>query len=188
MTIPIPTQTTNLNKLSDALDAASHDERLHWMRGLSKKELRTLYTMAEGVLTLSVEHFHGEEGEVVIHHGQNSLAAFNSFQKRCVIQGDTVQGYNHQTLAWLTGPGHFVLENDESEVLFDYTVTPATPHPEFPPIQSNTKGFSTLVYGHMVDRVRRVSSHCVIGTAFKKNKSAGAWFMLLREGDPAPAN
>jgi hypothetical protein len=185
MTIPIPTQTTDLMTLSAALDAASHEDRFNWMGGLSKKELRTLYTMAEGALPLSVSHFHGASDEVVIHHGQNSLAAFNSFQKRCLIQGDTVQGYNHQALAWLTGPGHFVLQDDGDEVLFDYTVMPADSHHEFPPLKSNTQGLSTLVYGHMVDRVRRVSKHCVIGTAFKKNKPAGAWFMLLREGDTA---
>ncbi len=116
MTIPIPTQTADLLTLSAALDKASHAERINWMRGLSKKELRTLYTMSEGVLPLSVSHFHADSGEVVIHHGQNSLAAFNVFQKRCVLQDGTVQGYNHQTLAWLTGPGHFVLQNDGDEV------------------------------------------------------------------------
>jgi hypothetical protein len=174
--------------LSEALDNASHDDRINWMRGLSKKELRTLYDLAQDSLALSVAHFHGAPGEIVIHHGQNSLAAFNAFQKRCLLHGETAQGYNHQSLAWLTGPGHFTLRPDGDEVLFDYTTLPTAAPDAFPSLQPNTKGFSTLVYGHMIDRVRRVSNHCVIGTAFKKDKHAGAWFMLVREGDQPEVN
>ena len=44
-----------------------------------------------------------------------------------------------------------------------------------PPLKSNTSGLSTLVYGHMVDRLRGVSNHCVIGAAFKKGKAIDAW-------------
>ena len=124
-TIPIPTQVETLSQLSEALDNASHNERINWMRGLSKGELRTLYDLAQGGLALSVSHFHAAPGEIVIHHGQNSLVAFNAFQKRCLLHGETAQGYNHQTLAWLTGPGHFTLRPDGDEVLFDYTVLPA---------------------------------------------------------------
>ena len=92
-----------------------------------------------------------------------------------VSNDGTLQGYNHQTLGWLTGPGHFTLSQDGDEVLFDYTVEPTTPVDAFPPLKSNTSGLSTLVYGHMVDRVRRVSTHTVIGKAFKKGKAMTAW-------------
>ncbi len=188
MTIPSPTEVVTLATLAGALDSASHDERMAWLSGLSRKELSTLYQLAEGGPPLDIKHFHDGAGEVVIHHGQNSLLAFNSFQKRVVDNNGTLQGYNHQTLSWITGPGHFSLKQEGSEVLFDYTEEPTMPVDAFPPLKSNTSGLSTLVYGHMVDRVRRVSTHAVIGKAFKKGKPMKAWFALLREGDPSSAN
>ena len=188
MTIPLPSTLRQIPALTDALNACSHEERLHWMRGLSSKELQALYVLSEGVYPLETVHFHGAEGEVIIHHGQNSLPAFNAFQKRMVQNRGELQGYNHQTLGWLTGPGHFTLRQDGNEVLFDYTTEPEKPFPDFPPLKSNTSGLSILVYGHMVDRVRKVSDHCVIGAAYKKGKAMKAWFMLIREGEISPPN
>jgi len=147
-----------------------------------------MYVLSDGAHPLPVGHFHASEGEVIIHHGQNSLPAFNAFQKRMVQNNGELQGYNHQALGWITGPGHFTLRQDGNEVLFDYTAEPEQSFAEFPPLKSNTSGLSTLVYGHMVDRVRRVSDHCVIGAAFKKGKAMGAWFMLIREGESTAAN
>jgi len=188
MTIPSPTEVATLAALAGALDSASHDERLQWLHSLSGRELSTLYELADGGPALELSHFHAQPGEVVIHHGQNSLLAFNAFQKRVVDNEGTLQGYNHQTLSWFTGPGHFTLRQDEDEVLFDYTEEPTQSFDAFPPLKSNTSGLSTLVYGNMVDRVRRVSSHTVIGKAFKKGKPMKAWFALIREGEPSSAN
>ena len=188
MTIPLPSTLNNVHTLTDTLNDCSHAERLNWMRGLSSKELQTLYLLSEGVHPLQTEHFHAGEGEVVVHHGQNSLPAFNSFKKRMVQNSGQLQGYNHQTLSWLTGPGHFTLRQDGDEVLFDYTAEPEQAFPAFPALKSNTSGLSTLVYGHMVDRVRKVSNHCVIGAAYKKGKAMNAWFMLIREGESAASN
>ncbi len=188
MTIPSPIDVVALAALAAPLDEASHEQRIAWIRGLNRKELSALYELAEGAPRLDLNHFHGEPGEVVIHHGQNSLLAFNQFQKRVVSNAGALQGYNHQTLSWITGPGHFTLTQDGDEVIFDYTVEPTTPFADFPPLKSNTSGMSTLVYGHMVDRVRRVSQHTVIGKAFKKGKAMTAWFVLVREGDPQPSN
>ena len=188
MTIPSPIDVVALAALSVPLDEATHEQRIRWIRGLSRKELSALYDLAEGGPALDIAHFHAGPDEVVIHHGQNSLPAFNQFQKRVVSNNGRLQGYNHQTLGWLTGPGHFTLAQDGEEVLFDYTVEPTTPFDNFPPLKSNTSGLSTLVYGHMVDRVRRVSTHAVIGKAFKKGKAMTAWFVLVREGDPDSAD
>ena len=188
MMIPLPSTLQQLPALTEALNQCTHDERLTWMRGLSAKELQAAYVLADGAHHLGTEHFHAEDGNVIIHHGQNSLPAFNSFQKRMVQNEGELQGYNHQTLAWLTGPGHFTLRQDGGEVLFDYTAEPKKAFAEFPALRSNTSGLSTLVYGHMIDRVRRVSDHCVIGAAFKKGKAMGAWFMLIREGGPPTSN
>ena len=188
MTIPLPSKLSELSGLSHALNEGAHEERINWMRGLNSKELEAMYVLAHAGPRLGLEHFHAEPGDVVIHHGQNSLLAFNGFQKRVVDNGGILQGYNHQALSWITGPGHFTLRQDGDEVLFDYTAEPTTTFGEFPPLKSNTSGLSTLVYGHMVDRVRRVSDHCVIGAAFKKGKAMGAWFMLIREGASSTSN
>ena len=186
--IPLPSQTDECKELAEALDTASPEQRLNWMRGLSAKELARMYELAEGGTRLELEHFHAGPGDVVIHHGQNSLPAFNAFQKRVVDNNGVLQGYNHQTMAWITGPGHFTLSQDEGEVLFDYIREPEHAFPEFPPLKKNTSGISALVYGNMIDRVRRVSKHCVIGAAFKKGKAMNAWFMLLREGESSTSN
>lgn len=183
MTIPSPTECVTLAALAQALDTADHSARMAWLADLSRKELRAMYELAEDGPELPLSHFHAAAGEVVIHHGQNSLPAFNSFQKRVVDNKGTLQGYNHQTLSWFTGPGHFTLRQDGTEVIFDYVTEPVEPFDAFPPLKSNTSGMSTLVYGHMIDRVRRVSEHTVIGKAFKKDKPMTAWFALIKEGD-----
>ena len=188
MTIPLPSTLSQLKSLTEALNDCSHDERIHWMRRLSRKELEAMYVLAEGAHRLDIGHFHSTDGDVVVHHGQNSLPAFNAFQKRVVKNAEELQGYNHQTFGWLTGPGHFTLRQDGDEVLFDYTTEPNKPFAAFPPLKSNTTGLSNLVYGHMVDRLRGVSHHCVIGAAFKKGKAIDAWFMLIREGSDEPSN
>ena len=188
MTIPLPSTLSKVQALTEALNQSSHDERLNWMHGLNSKELEAMYVLAEGSYRLNIEHFHSDEAKVIIHYGQNSLPAFNAFQKRVVKNNGQLQGYNHQTFGWLTGPGHFTLRQDGDEVLFDYTNEPKEEFAEFPPLKSNTSGLSTLVYGHMVDRVRQVSDHCVIGAAFKKGKAMGAWFMLIREGETTEPN
>lgn len=185
MTPPLPTLAASLDPISDALDRLSHDERINWMRGLGRGQMRALNQLAAGRLPLQVAHFHGEEGRIIINHGQNSLPVFTHFQKRVVKRGDVVQGYNHQTMSFVTGPGHFLVTQDGDEVLFDYTGLPADAPAEFPPLAPNDKGLSTLVYGNMIDRVRRVSRHLVIGEAFRKGKAENAWFMLCREDAPA---
>lgn len=185
MTIPLATLIDTLPPLAEALDALSHDERMAWMRGMGRKEQMALYNLAADCDALSVQHFHGAEGVVVIHHGQNSLPVFNHFQKRVCVRADGIQGYNHQSLAWLTGPGHFTLTQDgDLEVIFDYITHPTSVPESFPALARNEKGASRFVYGGMIDRVRRVSKHCVIGAAFKGEKDIGARFMLMREDLP----
>ncbi len=183
MTIPLPTHSDNLEPLTAALEAASHEERVHWMPGLSRRELKALYLLAATGGPLPVAHFHKDAGEVVTHHGKNSLPAFTHFQKRVCLHDGTLQGYNHQTMSWLTGPGHFTLRQDgEDEVIFDYISQPSSAPSDFPELVPNEKGGGRFVYAGMIDRVRRVSTHCVIGAAIKGDKDIGARFMLTREG------
>jgi hypothetical protein len=182
MTIPLPSHADSLAPISQALDDATHDARVNWMHGLGGRELKAMYTLARSGGTLPITHFHGEAGEVRIHHGKNSLPMFTHFQKRVCLHEGTLQGYNHQTMAWLTGPGHFTLYQDGAdEVIFDYIQQPQTAPEVFPALVPNEKGGGRFVYAGMIDRVRRVSEHCVIGAAFKGGKDMGARFMLTRE-------
>ena len=48
-------------------------------------------------------------------------------------------------------------------------------------IRSNERGLGRLVYGFMVDTLRRVSEHVTIGSAARKGKDLGSWFILCRE-------
>lgn len=180
MTPPLPTLTDHLAPIAEALDQLDHDARVNWMRGLSRGQLRALYALAAEGGPLDAEWFVGEEGEIVICEGQNSLPAFTRFQKRFVRWEGRIQGYNHQTLSPITGPGHFTVRQEGAEVLIDYNLVPPTKPDAFPPLQPNERGISRLVYGFMIDRVRRVSRDCVIGAAEKHGKPMGAWFMLTR--------
>jgi hypothetical protein len=179
--IPRP-QATDREALATALNSADHNARLAWLRSLSGKEEAALYDQCSGA-TLTVEEMHRGSGDVVIHEGWNSLLAFRSFQKRVTVFEENVQGYNHQAMRWLTGPGHFRIRDSEDvpgEVWFDYIWEAKTAPDDFPAPQSNTAGISTLVYGHMIDIVRKVSDHVVIGRAIKKGKETPNYFGLVR--------
>ena len=182
MSIPLPSHEDTLVPITAALDAATHEERVNWMHGLSGRELKAMYELAVTGGALKVDHFHAAPGEIVIHHGKNSLPCFTHFQKRVCLHEGSLQGYNHQSLSWVTGPGHFTLRQDgENEVIFDYIQQPSSAPGEFPALVPNEKGGGRFVYAGMIDRVRRVSDHCVIGAAIKGEKDIGARFMLTRE-------
>lgn len=165
------------------MDALSHDERVNWMRGLSRRELRSLYDLAASAPPMDVAFFHGEPDEIVTHHGQNSLLAFSTFEKRIVLRNGAAQGYNHtrRIVQGVAGPGHFTLQQDEQGVVFDYTVLPQDAPEAFPALQPNDTGGARWVFGGMVDRVRQVSEHCTIGRAYRNGKPENAWFMLVRQ-------
>ena len=86
-------------------------------------------------------------------------------------------------LAPLTGPGYFVAHEDPQrpEVWIDYTRVPGS-HPEsWPPLRGNESGLARFVYGFMVDTLRGVSEHVTIGSAARKGRDIGSWFVLCRE-------
>ena len=65
--------------------------------------------------------------------------------------------------------------------MIDYTDVPAG-HPEgWPEVRRNEIGLSQFVYGHMIDTLRRVSEHVTIGSAARKGRDLGSWFILARQ-------
>src|SRR5262245_44469079 len=122
----------------------------------------------------------------VIFHGKNSLPAFTLFQKRfCrppAARTAELWGYNHQALAWLTGPGYFVVHDEPANgAAIDYREVPPQGCPNSPPVRPNDRGFSRFVYKDMVDYLRRVSTHVMIGRATRHGKPLDNSFVLCRE-------
>jgi hypothetical protein len=181
--IPNPTES-DLSTIAAALNGAKEEERVTWLRSLNKKQQAALFLLAEGT-QMQVEEVHGATGTTTIHYGKNSLPLFTQFQKRISFHDGVVQGYNHQTLKWLTGPGHFRVIPHEvpGELLFDYLWAPQSVPEGFPPARSNKGGVSTLVYGNLQDVVRKVSDHVSVGRAIIKGKLTNNYFGLCRGGE-----
>ena len=182
-----------LEQLSARLDALSHDERVTFVRSVGRRDQRRLYESAAGFLPLGLADLvppSRRDGETVRHFGKNTLPAFTHFEKRfCRPAGEDpkrpelLYGFNFQSLAWLTGPGYFVARADPSlpEVLIDYRELPPAAPTGWPPVRSNANGAARLVYGFMVDRLRRISEHVTIGSAARNGRDLGSWFLLARE-------
>jgi hypothetical protein len=183
----------NPQAISDLLDGLAHDERVDAVRSLERNDQRRLYTIVDGFRPVRLEHIvppSTGDFTTVRHFGKNSLPAFTHFEKRfCRPRGaDAVKpgeifGFNFQTLQPLTGPGYFIAREatGRPEVLVDYNHVPAS-HPDgWPDIRDNERGLARLVYGTMIDTLRGVSEHVTIGSAARKGKDLGSWFILCRE-------
>lgn len=182
--IPLPRLVGSLTPVTDALDRATPEARVNWMRSLGGREQRALWELAKGT-TLTVADFLAPDGSVLIGEGKNALPVFSWFQKRFARVGDELVGYNHNSkfLTFFAGPGHFVFYDSPEvpgEVWVDYRVLPKQRHPDFPELVTNDRWIiPKLVFGGMVDKMRRVSQHVVIGDAFAgTEKSKGVGFML----------
>jgi hypothetical protein len=178
------------------LDALSSPARIEAARSRGRPEQRRLYAAVEGFRPVRLADLvPAAVGDLatVRHFGRNTLPAFTRFEKRfCRPPGadpekpDQLYGFNFQTLAPVTGPGYFVAVEDpsRSEVLIDYNRVPPEHPGGWPEIRPNERGLSRLVYAYMVDTLRRVSEHVTIGSAARKGRDLGSWFVLCREESP----
>ncbi len=195
MPIPRPHDVEELPPITEALRRAGHDERVAWVRSLDGREQHALYALAEGQ-AVTVDELVGEEGQVVRHLGRNGLAGFNLFEKRFSRMGDQIVGYNHNEFgalssiaARITGPGHYTAypsPQREGEVWIDYRRLPTVQHPDFPPLRDNEHGLPGLVFGNMVDVLRKVSTHVFIGDSFKDFERPDRPPLLTRIGSKMP--
>lgn len=178
--------------LARLLDGLSDELRPRVVRCLGPASQKTLYQKVEGFAPLRLVDLVApsrRDLEEVRHLGRNTLPAFRIFEKRfCRLPGtnakspDTLAGYNFQTMSSVTGPGYFVALQDEErdEVLVDYGRLPTSRPGDWPEIRSNERGLSRFVYGFMVDTLRRVSEHVTIGSAARKGRDMGSYFVLSR--------
>ncbi len=181
------------------LDGLSHEERVDAVRATRRDDQRRLYGAADGfgqVKLVDLVPPGVETLETVRHFGKNTLPVFTHFEKRFCRGVDAepdrpneLYGFNFQTMSPITGPGYFVAVEDEKrdEVLVDYRRVPDS-HPDgWPEIKPNERGLSRFVYGFMVDTLRRVSEHVTIGSAARKGKDMGSWFLLTRDQSGSPS-
>jgi hypothetical protein len=179
--------------ISELLDGMGHDQRVEAVRSLGRSEQRRLYEAVDGFRPVRLEHLvppSAQDLAPVRHYGKNTLPLFTHFEKRfCRPRGaDSVKpselyGFNFQTMAPVTGPGYFVAREDPNrpEVWVDYNQVPPEHPAGWPEIRRNERGLSRFVYGFMVDTLRGVSEHVTIGSAARKGKDLGSWFILCRE-------
>ena len=177
-------------EIAQQLDAMSADARLGAVMKMGRKQLAPLFEAAAVNTPLRLTDMVPAETPplvAVIHEGKNSLPAFKRFQKRfcrppAAMNGaGELWGYNHQWYGALTGPGYFVAHHlDNGELAVDYLRLPPDRPPDWPNIIPNSARLSRFIYYGMVDVLRRVSRHVVIGRAFKRGKPFDAWFALVR--------
>jgi hypothetical protein len=166
------------------LDALAPAARVEECMGLPGNLQSTLFELARGHSALDVEAFVGTPCVTAIYELKNNLPVFNISQKRFYRpeEGEIV-GYNHTTglAATFAGPGYFFAVNgDDGELVFDYTRLPTLQPDGWPEIRPNTGLIPGMTYGNMLDYVRQVSAHTVIGAAFRHGKSRNAFFLLTR--------
>ncbi len=184
-------------RVASFLDGLSHADRVVAIRSLGRAHQKKLYEAADGFGPLALTDIVAPTVpafQPVRHHGKNTLPVFTHFEKRFCrgsdadpAKPDELYGFNFQTMQPLTGPGYFVAVEDTNrrEVLVDYNRLPdgdLAGWPDgWPEIRSNERGLSRFVYGFMIDTLRRVSEHVSIGSAARKGKDMGSWFILARE-------
>src|SRR5262249_14675027 len=158
--------------IAELLDGAGHGDRMEAITSLGgTSQQARLWTAAAGGASVTRDDLVPPDAPALrefIFHGKNSLLAFTLFQKRFCPPPDgpgpqQLWGYNHQSLAWLTGPGYFVVHQEgAAPAAIDYRLVPPSHPSNWPEVKPNDVGFSRFVYRDMVDYLRRVSRHVLI--------------------------
>ena len=175
------------------LDALGPAERLTEVRSLRREEQSVLFDAARGHRPISLDDVVPRDREPmqeVVHHGKNSLPAFNHFAKVFVRPESgalELWGYNRTGgfLETIVGPGYFVAypHTVEGEVLVDYLRLPPRRPETWPNILPNSARLSIVVYNGTQDILRGVSAHVTIGRAMKGGRPMSAWFALCRDDE-----
>jgi hypothetical protein len=180
--------------IASHLDSLEPTERISEIRALGRAHQARLFEAAKGYKPISLNDIvSGDRGAMqeVVHHGKNSLPAFNHFAKVFVRPtpetGPELWGYNRagSFVETVVGPGYFVAYPFEvdGEVLVDYLRVPADRPEHWPEILPNSARLSRVVYNGTQDILRGVSEHVTIGRATKAGKPMSAWFVLCRDDE-----
>jgi len=179
--------------IASLLDGLDHERRVEAVRSLGRQQQRSLYRAVDGFRPVALTDLvppGRDDFATVRHFGRNTLPAFSLFEKRFTRppgqdreKPEELFGFNFQAMQPVTGPGYFIAQQDPNrpEVWVDYTRVPQS-HPDgWPEIRPNERGLSRFVYGYMVDTLRGVTEHVTIGSAARKGRDLGSWFVLCRE-------
>ena len=185
-----------IEKVASWLDSLTQGERVEAIRSARRADQKALYEAARGFAPVHLADLVPAgvgESKTVRHFGKNTLPMFTHFEKRFCRPADQdpdapeeLWGFNFGSTMSLTGPGYFVARQSPEdtaapEVWVDYNQVPPTSPAGWPEVRSNESGLGRLVFGFMIDTLRRVSEHVTIGSAAKKGKDMGSWFLLTRE-------
>ena len=185
--------TDAVAKLFEEAEAA---ERVVLTRSIDGKGQAHLWEAAAGRGVTIADMVPRDVGPLapVTFHGKNSLPRFTHFEKRFCRppepgERDVLYGFNYQPTRWLapiTGPGYFVAYDSDyplGGVAVDYREIPTDRPAGWPELHDNHYRLSRFIYEGMVDYLRRVSAHLLIGRATRGGKALPNYFLLCRE-DP----
>jgi hypothetical protein len=186
-------EAPDARRIGELLDALPEAERIAAVRSLSGREQARLWRAVDGARPLRLIDLVPASVPAltpVRHYGKNSLPMFSLFEKRFYRAADQdpsapreLCGANFQLVSPLTGPGYFVVHahptRDELDV--DYRSVPSVAPAGWPALATNDRGRGKLVFGFMVDTLRRVSEHVTIGSAARHGKDIKSYFVLCRE-------
>jgi len=199
LTRALSDETLCIDAVSEALDAASAEQRRETVLALGRTVQRRLYRLARDAPPLALEDFVPSDRaacESVRHFGRNTLplpGSLRFFEKRFSRPDDgppRLFGYNETPVVGLIGPGYFVALATAGEtawasrgaVVVDYFRVPDSAVPDgWPPVVPNSHGLQRLVYYHTRDFMRRLSRHVTIGAAYKVERPLDHYFLLVRE-------
>jgi hypothetical protein len=184
--------TPDMAAVAAHLDNLDSAERVSEVRTLGRTHLARLFEAAKGHKPISLNDIVSSDRVTMqeqLHHGTNSLPAFNHFAKVFVRpaadHGAELWGYNRAGafVETVVGPGYFVAYPHEvaGEVLVDYLRVPPERPDHWPAILPNSARLSKVVYNGTQDILRGVSKHVTIGRATKGGKPMSAWFVLCRD-------
>ena len=178
--------------IAQELDRRSHAERVLLLQGLQRDQFPQLYALVDRFAPMTLDALVPASAtplQPVRHVGRNSLPLFSSFEKRFyrLDAKAAVGGANFQSTSFATGPGYFTAtpSADRSEIVIDYNQIPELAPEGWPALSDNNHGIGRLVYGGMIDTLRKVSEHVSIGAAHKQGKPPSAYFVLCRVPEPA---
>lgn len=180
----------DIDAFANLMDGIGHDERVKVTHAMGRKDQKAMWLLSKGYRPIALKDLvdTAKPFVQVRHIGKNTLPVFTKFEKRMCRpeqQGkqEQLMGYNWGSSQPLVGPGYFVAYYNEktAEVDIDYRMVPTSKPADWPEIKSNNSGIGKLVFGNMVDSLRRISEHVTIGSAAKNGKPMGSWFVLCRE-------
>jgi hypothetical protein len=170
-----------------ALDGVAIPARVKAVCELGKRDMAALFDAAADNPPLTLDDFVPPSVPPmteVIHEGKNSLLMFTRFQKRFCRPAEgsaELWGYNHQTMAFFTGPGYFVTRQPPGgEVVIDYTKPAGGKVSTWPAIVPNSSRLGRFVYYGTEDVMRRVSQGVSVGRARRGQRVMDNWFVLVR--------